>query len=167
MREKYLNKKFFCSVFSRFCTEYGNLRNKVPYSIRIWENTDKEKLLSIYCREIDIFNGLKTFGRVQLLFDNEKIVLYCYLERNSLALFNHRTILSRKSFLQSLRNILVVWYVIWIIFLCRVDSVILNRKEEGFVFSHLMIICTGFHDCRNKYFQLHQPNSKWKVVTIG
>lgn len=130
------------------CTEYGNLRNKVPYSIRIWENTDKEKLLSICYREIDIFNGLKFFERVQLLFDNEKIVLYNYLERNSLALFNHRTILSRKSFLQSLRNVLVVWYVIRIIFCV------------GWIH-------TGFHDCGNKYFQLHQPNSKWKVVTIG
>ena len=149
------------------CTEYGNLRNKVPYSMRIWENTDKEKLLSICYREIDIFNGLKINGRVQLLFDNEKIVLYSYLERNSLVLLNHRTTPSRKSFLQSLRNVLVVHYVIWIIFLCRVDSVILNRKEERFFFSNLMVICTGFHDCGNKYFQSHQPNSKWKVVTIG
>ena len=33
--EKCSNTEFFWSVFSRFRTEYGNLRSKSPYSVRI------------------------------------------------------------------------------------------------------------------------------------
>ena len=35
---------FFWSVFSFIRTEYGNLRSKSPYSVRIQENTDQKKL---------------------------------------------------------------------------------------------------------------------------
>ena len=44
LREKCPNRVFFCSVFSHIGTEYGELIRKSPYSVRIWENTDKKKL---------------------------------------------------------------------------------------------------------------------------
>ena len=37
-------RKFFWSVFSYIWTEYGDLRNKSPYSARIQENMDQKKL---------------------------------------------------------------------------------------------------------------------------
>ena len=37
-------QSFFWSVFSRIRTEYRDLRSKSPYSVRVRENTDQEKL---------------------------------------------------------------------------------------------------------------------------
>ena len=37
-------RSFFWSVFSCIRTEYGDLRSKSPYSVRIQENTDQKKL---------------------------------------------------------------------------------------------------------------------------
>ena len=37
-------RSFFWSVFSRIRTEYGEIRNISPYSVRMWENTDQKKL---------------------------------------------------------------------------------------------------------------------------
>ena len=42
LREKYRYSEFFWSVFSRIRTEYGDLRNKPPYSVRIQENADQK-----------------------------------------------------------------------------------------------------------------------------
>ena len=36
-------RSFFWSVFSRIWTEYGDLRSKYPYSVRIRVNTDQGK----------------------------------------------------------------------------------------------------------------------------
>ena len=36
--------RFFCSVFSRILTEYGDLFRKSPYSVRMRENTGQKKL---------------------------------------------------------------------------------------------------------------------------
>ena len=48
-------RSFFCSVFSRIRTEYGDLRSKSPYSVRIRQSTDKKKLyiwtLFTQCRD--------------------------------------------------------------------------------------------------------------------
>ena len=38
------NAEFYCSVFSCIRTEYGDLRSKSPYSVRIQKNTDQKKL---------------------------------------------------------------------------------------------------------------------------
>ena len=35
---------FFWSVFSRIRTEYGNIRNISPHSVRMRESTDQKKL---------------------------------------------------------------------------------------------------------------------------
>ena len=43
LREKCPNPGFFWSVFSCIWTEYRNLRDKSPYSVRIQENTDQKK----------------------------------------------------------------------------------------------------------------------------
>ena len=44
MHEKCPNAEFFfLSVFSCTRTEYGDLRSKFPYSVRIQENTDQKK----------------------------------------------------------------------------------------------------------------------------
>ena len=40
-------RRFFWSVFSAIWTEYGDLRSKSPYSVRIRENTD-QKILRIW-----------------------------------------------------------------------------------------------------------------------
>ena len=37
-------RSFFWSVFSCIWTEYGDLRSKYPYSVRMQENTDQKKL---------------------------------------------------------------------------------------------------------------------------
>ena len=37
-------RSFFWSVFFCIRTEYGDLRSKSPYSVRIQENTDQKKL---------------------------------------------------------------------------------------------------------------------------
>ena len=37
-------RSFFCSVFSRIQTEYGEVRSISPYSVRLRENTDQKKL---------------------------------------------------------------------------------------------------------------------------
>ena len=37
-------RSFFCSVFSRIQTEYGEIRSICPYSVRMWKNTDQKKL---------------------------------------------------------------------------------------------------------------------------
>ena len=37
-------RSFFWSIFSCIRTEYGDLRNKSPYSVRIQENTDQKNL---------------------------------------------------------------------------------------------------------------------------
>ena len=37
-------RRFFWSVFPCIRTEYGDLRSKSPYSVRIQENTDQKKL---------------------------------------------------------------------------------------------------------------------------
>ena len=42
LREKYSNSKFFCSVFSRIRTEYGEIRSISPQSVRMRENTDQK-----------------------------------------------------------------------------------------------------------------------------
>ena len=34
--------EFFCSAFSRIQTEYGDLRSKSPYSVRMRENLDQK-----------------------------------------------------------------------------------------------------------------------------
>ena len=44
LREKYPNTEFFCSVFSRIRTEYGEIWSIFPYSVGILENTDQKKL---------------------------------------------------------------------------------------------------------------------------
>ena len=44
LREKCPNTEFFWSVFSYIRTEYGDLRSKSPYSVRIQKNTDQKKL---------------------------------------------------------------------------------------------------------------------------
>ena len=55
LREKCQNTEFFCSVFSRIRTEYGDLRSKSSYSVRIRQSTDKKKLyiwtLFTQCRD--------------------------------------------------------------------------------------------------------------------
>ena len=43
MCEKCPNTEFFLFRISRNLTEYGNLRSKSPYSVRIWENKDQKK----------------------------------------------------------------------------------------------------------------------------
>ena len=42
LRKKCPYSVFFCSVFSRIRTQYGNSICKFPYSIRMPENTDQE-----------------------------------------------------------------------------------------------------------------------------
>ena len=42
LREKCRNSKFVWSVFSRIRTEYEDLQNKYPYSLRMLENTDQK-----------------------------------------------------------------------------------------------------------------------------
>ena len=37
-------RNFFWSIFSRSQTEYGEILRISPYSVRMWENTDQEKL---------------------------------------------------------------------------------------------------------------------------
>ena len=37
-------RSLFWSVFSRIRTEYGEILRISPYSVRMWENTDQEKL---------------------------------------------------------------------------------------------------------------------------
>ena len=37
-------QSFFWSVFSRIQTEYSDILRISPYSVRMWENTDQEKL---------------------------------------------------------------------------------------------------------------------------
>ena len=37
-------RSFFCSVFPRIRTEYGEIRSISLYSVRMWENTDQKKL---------------------------------------------------------------------------------------------------------------------------
>ena len=37
-------RSFFCFLFSCIRTEYGDLRSKSPYSVRIQEITDQKKL---------------------------------------------------------------------------------------------------------------------------
>ena len=44
LHENCPNTEFFWSVFSCILTEYGDLRGKSPYSVRIQENTDHKKL---------------------------------------------------------------------------------------------------------------------------
>ena len=44
LREKCPNMEFYLSVFSRTGAEYGDLRNKSPYSAQVLENTDQKKL---------------------------------------------------------------------------------------------------------------------------
>ena len=43
LREKRPNTEFLWSAFSSIWTEYGGLRSKSPYSVRIRENTDQKK----------------------------------------------------------------------------------------------------------------------------
>ena len=43
LRENCPLSEFFCSVFSRIRTEYGNTRSIFPYSVRMRENTDQKK----------------------------------------------------------------------------------------------------------------------------
>ena len=45
LREMYPNMEFFLVRIFLYPTEYGDLRSKFPYSVRIQENTDKKKLL--------------------------------------------------------------------------------------------------------------------------
>ena len=42
MREKCPNTELFLDVFSCIPTEYGDLRSKSAYSVRIQENTDQK-----------------------------------------------------------------------------------------------------------------------------
>ena len=42
LREKYLYSKFFWSIFSCIRTEYGEIRNISPYSVRMRGNTDQK-----------------------------------------------------------------------------------------------------------------------------
>ena len=42
--EKCPNTEFFWPVFSGIRNEYGDLRSKSPYSVRIQENMDQQKL---------------------------------------------------------------------------------------------------------------------------
>ena len=44
LREKCPNTEFFCFIFSRIRTEYGEIRSISPYSVRMLENTDQKKL---------------------------------------------------------------------------------------------------------------------------
>ena len=37
-------RSFFCSVFSRIWTEYGEMRSISPYLVRMRQNTDQKKL---------------------------------------------------------------------------------------------------------------------------
>ena len=59
---------FFWSVFSRIRTEYGDLRFKSTYSVRIQENTDQKKLriwkLIMQCCGHQKLQGLLSFEQV-------------------------------------------------------------------------------------------------------
>ena len=41
LHEKYPYSRLFWSVFFHIWTEYGEMRSKSPYSVRLWENTVK------------------------------------------------------------------------------------------------------------------------------
>ena len=43
LREKCPNTEFFSGPYFLIRTEYGDLRSKFPYSVRIQENTDQKK----------------------------------------------------------------------------------------------------------------------------
>ena len=66
---------YFWSVFSCIRTEYGDLRSKSPYSVRIQENTDQKEL-----RIWTLFTlfGMFAIGRSHctLYFYNEKKPIY-------------------------------------------------------------------------------------------
>ena len=76
-------RSFFWSVFSRIRTEYGEILGIFLYSVRMWENTDQQKLLiwtlftecqSLYlcltntrkCSEIGLKLTMKTPDRRQI-----------------------------------------------------------------------------------------------------
>ena len=42
LREKCPYSEFFCSVFSRIWTEYGEIRSISPYSVRMRKNADQK-----------------------------------------------------------------------------------------------------------------------------
>ena len=54
LHEKYPNMEFLWSVFSRIWAEYGDLRSKSPYSVRMRENTHQKTLY------LDTFHAVKT-----------------------------------------------------------------------------------------------------------
>ena len=55
---------FFWSVFSRIRTEYGDLRTRSPYSVRMRENTDQKlsRYLDTFHAVSIIFITLQTFS---------------------------------------------------------------------------------------------------------
>ena len=68
---------FFWSVFSYIRTEYGDLRSKSPYSVRIQENTEQKKL----CIFWKIEKALQiAMGNMEEAKVYEKIVIGSYKE---------------------------------------------------------------------------------------
>ena len=66
-------RSFFWYVFSRICTEYGEIRSISPYSVQMRENTDQKKLriwtlfrkwqifdLDVLFKKVKYFNQLKS-----------------------------------------------------------------------------------------------------------
>ena len=46
--------EFYWSFFFRFWTEYGEIRNISPYSVRMWDNTDQKNSKYEHFSRIDL-----------------------------------------------------------------------------------------------------------------
>ena len=76
LRKQCPYSELFRSVFSRFRTEYGEIRSISPYSIRMRENTDRNNSKYKHFSRSEYQNHFVRFGKLQTFYVRDFLCSY-------------------------------------------------------------------------------------------